>query len=387
MKKRLNLIAGGLLGLLMVSPQIAPDAMAQDDAYLTPSRAKTLQAKEKAEREARIKILEERKAAEEAKRQRARVEYENDVNDWYNRRDMELTEDEMEENLDRLDGVDRQPSLSGKGGKYSQRLRRFSGDNANVIVLHNVDRIYVVDDYDYDPWSNSYYGRDWDNGVNITINYGSPWSWGYPYYGRWMYPYDYRFYSPWVAWSYPWYDGWYRPWYSDPWYYGPNYYSWGYRPWRPYHYGGYYGGYWSGYHNSYWNGYHDGRVDRYYNTPKSSAGRSSGRYYNRSSHNAIYGRALGNSNRTNQNYGTYNRATRTFTGQGNNDNNRRYNTGSTNRTSRWDRNANTQNRNRTFDNRSTTPTRSSGSYSAPSRNNSGGGTTRTNTGRQTGGRR
>lgn len=394
--KRFDLLARGLLLLFIASPMVSIGASAQDDAYLTPSRAKELRKKEAAEKAALQKRMEEKRAAEMARREKARAEYQEDVKDWYNRRDMKVTIEEMEENLDQLDGTTN--AQARKGGKYSNRIRRFDRPNEDRIVLQNVQQVYVLDDYDYyDPWTNSYYGRDWNSGVNIIINQGAPWrsTWDYYGYGRWGAPYYYGYYS--------WYDPWSSYWY-DPWYYGGSRYYWGYRrPWGGFYagwggyYGGYYGGHYGGYANSYWNGYsdgrYDGRRDRYYSTPRSSYGRSTGRYYDRTSHNAIYGRALGNSSRTVEGSGYYDRSTRSFNGydNANRNNSNRYNNrgyNSNNRTSRWDRNA--ANRNSSYDRNSTysAPTRSSGSYSSPSRStsssssSSSSGTTRTTTGRQ-----
>lgn len=386
--KRFDLIARGLLMLFIASPMISIGANAQDDAYLTPSRAKELRKKEAAEQAALRKRMEEKRAAEMARREKARAEYQEDVKDWYNRRDMKVTIEEMEQNLDQLDG--RTDARTAKGGKYSNRLRRFDRPNGDRIVLNNVSQVYMLDDYDYyDPWTNSYYGRDWDNGVNIIINQGSPWRYGWDYgYGRLGNPYYYGYYGYYTPWDSYWYD---------PWYYGGSRYYWGFgRPWGGYYagwggyYGGYYDWYYGGYANSYWNGYSDGRSDsrrdRYYNTPRSSYGRSTGSYYDRASHNAIYGRALGNSSRTVEGSSYYDRSTRSFSNYENA--NRSYRSNGNNRTSRWDRNS-TNRDTYNYDRSSSysSPSRSSGSYSSPSRSSSSSsssssGTTRTTTGRQ-----
>lgn len=387
--KRFRLILGGLLGLFLVAAPVASlNVMAQDDAYMTPSQAKVQRAKAVEERKQRLQRLEEKRKKEEAIRKAAEEQYANKVNDWYNRRDMKVTIEEMEDNLDALDGKSLQADRSrAKGGKYSKRLRRFGKDRDDVIVLNNVERVYVVDDYDYDPWSGTYYGRDWGNNINIIISDRGSYGWGYPYYSPWYASY---YYSPWTSWSYPWYDSWYSPWY-DPWY-SPRYYGWGYRPYYRgwgfnspwggfYSYSGYYPG---SYYDSYWNGYYDGRYDgrydggyyrhydkRNYNT----YGRSSGGYYDRSMANSEYGRALGSGinsrNAETRAGGYYNRGS-------NSSGSYNHRSGSTSRsdsTSRsWDRNSSQSSswgNSGSWGSGSSTSTRSSGSSSGSSSRSSG----------------
>lgn len=311
---RWTILAGTMSALLMAGGV----ATAQDDAYMTPSKAKVIRQKQQKERSERIAKL-------EAQRQRQKAEYEKmqseqeKVSDWYNRRDMKVTIEEMEDNLDELEGT---ATRRAKGGKYSQRLRRF-GNNSDAIVLNNVDRVYIVDDLDYDPWTNSYYGRDWNSGVNININ-------TYPYYGprygaAWRYN---RWYDPWYygGWYDPWYyGGWYDPWYYsrwyDPWYYGGRWgfsYTWGYPSY--------------GYSHGYWHGYHDGsyyaptRQSRRYN----SYGRASGRY--REGNYDNYGSRLG---RTEQAVQTRTVTDPTFRSRINNSGRRYDNSGTTRTNPRW----------------------------------------------------
>lgn len=331
-------------------------AMAQDGAYMTPSKADALrkeQVKAQKEREAKLAEL---RAKQQAEYDRILKEQE-EVSDWYNRRDMTVTVEEMQKNLDKMDGRKSAP----KGGKYSRLLREFNGD---AVVFNNVDRVYVLDDMDYDPWSNSYYRRDSRSGVNITIN-TNPWSYyGRPYYGG----YYGGWYAPWYYDSWTWhspyfypnrypgaYYGWYDPWY-DPFYYGIGFgsfsYGWGWG--YPYGHYGYYGSYWDGYYDG---AYYSGRNVRY-----NSSGRSSGRYLSDreiGSDNTVtrarisnYGRQLGvtrdavrtrsaASNTIYRNSSDYNRNSSDY--RGNNDVN-----------SRWNNN-------------NSTVTRSTPVYSAPSR--------------------
>lgn len=280
---RWTIWAGALAAMLLGGV-----ATAQDNAYLTPSKAKELRQKEEQARNQRIAQRKAQREQQKAEYERLQTEQEQ-VSDWYNRRDMKVTIEQMEDNLDQLDGtVDRRP----RGGKYSQRMRRF-GDNSNTIVLNNVDRVYILDDMDYDPWTNSYYGRDWRSGVNIHINtypyYGSSWR-----YGRWYDPWSYgRWYDPWYY-----YGGWY-----DPWYYGGVYDPWYRSRWRdPWYYGGGWG-YTYGwgapsYSHGYWHGYYDGSHygsgytrTRTYNP----YGRTSGRYVQRN--HSTYGSDLGRTDR------------------------------------------------------------------------------------------
>lgn len=261
-----------------------------DDAYLTPSQARKMREKKEAERlealKKRQQILAEREA-EEAK-------YQNEVTDWYNRRGMKVTVEEMEDNLDRLDGAS--GTKRPRGGEYSKRLRRFHKDDK--LVLTGVDKVYIVDDMEYDAWSDRYYGYDDHANVNIYVDasarpryYGS---WGYrsPYY------YDRYYYRN----LYPWYDSWY-----DPWYYGWDGFGWGwsyygyYNPWRHRYYGGYgssyYNGYYDGYYDRYYGGYYGG-YSHSYSVPRrnySSYGRSAGSAsYN--SYSRTYGESLGTGN-------------------------------------------------------------------------------------------
>lgn len=277
MKAFRTIYASALAALLLSGA-----AIAQDNAYLTPSKAKEFRQKEEQER---IRRIEQRKA----QREREKAEYarllseQEQVSDWYNRRDMKVTIEQMEDNLDRLDGTtERRP----RGGKYSQRMRRF-GENANSIVLNNVDRVYILDDMDYDPWTNSYYGRDWGSGVNIHIN-------TYPYYGySWRYG---RWYDPWYY-----YGGWY-----DPWYYGGVYDPWYRSRWRdPWYYGGGWGysygwsapSYDYGYDYGYRHGYYDGSHYGSGSTPTrryNPYGRTAGSYVQR---NSGYGNNLGRTDR------------------------------------------------------------------------------------------
>lgn len=352
------------------------NVQAQDDAYMTPSRAREWRQKE----EARIAKAKAERAERERKWQEENQKYQQQqdaVSDWYNRRDMNVTTEDMEENLENLDG-----KSTLRGGKYSQRLKRFGGDS-DVIVLQNVDRVYVLNDMDYDPWTGSYYGRDWNNGVNISISmnpfgfgygsyynnwYDSYWGFGYPYYGY----RGYRYYSPWYSgWYDPWYSGWYDPWYYSGW---GGYYA--YRPWRY----GYYGA-------GYWDGYYDGAYSSRYHRNYNTYGRSSGSYYDRTARGADYGRALGqgSSTYTRSNNGYYDRSTSTRSARGYDRSGSNYNNRSTSRRSNVDqgwtyRDSGTSSRS----SGSYTPSRSSsssgGSYSAPSRpsngGNSGGGTGR-----------
>ena len=308
MKTFRNILIPGSLALLMS----VGTAMAQDGAYMTPSKAEQIrkeQAQAQKEREAK---LAERRAQQQAEYDRILKE-QDEVSDWYNRRDMTVTVEEMQRNLERMDGKD---SLSAnQGGKYSRLLREFNGE---TVVLDNVDKVYVLNDMDYDPWTRSYYGYDNRSGVNITINtnpygyygYGRPYYGGYygrpyygGYYGGWYDPWYYDawtwrspyFYRNWYPGSY-YYGGWYDPWY-DPFYYGIGFgafsYGWGWG----YPYRGY------GYYGSYWNGYYDGAYYANRNIRYNSNGRRSGRYVNggvaRTYNNTVtrtradYGRQLG----------------------------------------------------------------------------------------------
>ena len=266
-------ILGAAIALLGASA-----GFAQDGAYMTPSKAAEYrQEQAKAQKERAAKLAEQR-AKQKAEYDRILKEQE-EVSDWYNRRDMTVTVEEMQKNLDKIDGKD---SLA-RGGKYSSMLRRF---NSDAVVLDNVDKVYVLNDMDYDPWTESYYGRDYGSGVNIVINTNP---WGYynrPYYGRYYGGYYGGWYDPWYydawAWRSPYfypkyypgaYYGWYDPWY-DPFYYGIGSGAFGYGWGWGYPYGGY------GYYGSYWNGYYDGAYFAGRNIRYNSGGRASGRYIN-----------------------------------------------------------------------------------------------------------
>lgn len=263
-------------------------AQAQDDAYLTPSKA---QVERRQAKEAYARAMAEERA-EEARRdsiRAARLKAQDQATDWYNRRGMKVTIEDMERNLDSLDGT-----ISRNGGKYAARMRRFNGDDDGRIVLNDVEKVYVMDDYRYDPWSRSYYGRGWDRDrdVYITIN-TDPWysswryGWGgyYPSYYPWYGGYGWGwggYYDPWYG-NAGWWGG-YDPWY-DPFYYGYGYtWSWG----RPYRYYGYAG--------SYWSGYNDGWYSHDYARRYTPSARRTESYYDR--HAATYGRALGSGNVT-----------------------------------------------------------------------------------------
>lgn len=336
---------------------------AQDDAYMTPSKAREWRQKKQARLEKERKERAERQLQWEEENKKYEQERKEAI-DWYNRRDMKVTIEDMENNLDEIEGEG-----TPRGGKYSQRLKRFgSNSNSNVLVLENVKRVYVMDDMDYDPWTGSYYGRDWNSGVNITIN-------TYPYYGS----YYNRWYDGYWGFGYPYYR---YPYYHYG-YYGYRGY-WDYDPWfRGGFYGGYYGYHrpWSyGYYGAgYYDGYYDGLYSsRYYSRRSYNAyGRSSGAYYDRTSRSAQYGRALGqNSAYSRSNNGYYNRNTNSRS-IGNRDYNRSrsYDRSSTTRRSNVD--SGWTNRNRSY-----TPTRSNtqnsgGSYSSPTRSTNNGGNTGT----------
>lgn len=378
MKLMKSIMALALVGFLS-SPLVA---LAQDAAYITPSRAQEIREKEAVKRAEAEKRRAERRARAEAERKRAEAEYRDNVSDWYNRRDMGLSEDEMERNLKKLDGDKYQSDRRSRGGKYSQRLRRFS-DDRDVIVLENVDRVFIVDDFSYDPWSHSYYGRDWDRGVNIAINVEPSWGWN-----GWGYsPWSWGRYDTWnYSWHYPWYDPWYR--YTPSWYWHRpwhHHYGWGwtYSPWRSYDYG-----YWDGYHDARWydRGYYYGSGRTAYNRSRrtySSYGRSAGGYYDRTSQSSEYGRALGhgvqmrgNSTRAGGYYDRNGTVSRSYDGYSNR-------SGSTN-SRLWDRGQSTTTRGSTWNRGgSSSTTRSSGSYSNPSRSSggsSGGGSSSRSTG-------
>ena len=274
------------IGLCLISLITLPSfGQVADDAYRTPSRAKQERVVRDKENKARAERMQEKYRREEAKRAwEAKImeARQDSLEDWYNRRAMRVTVEDMEENLDRIDG-DR--SAKG-GGKYAQRLRRFH--DGNRLVIDDVDRVYVLDDMDYDPWTDSYYGYDRRSNVNISINYGFPryrYGWG-GYYGRAYY----GWYDPWWG---PRHAGWYDPWY-DPWY-SPWYTAW-YDPW----YGGYHGYYSPAWGSSYyWGGWYGPGyvVNNYYYTPRkcSRHGRSVANYGRNAQINDRYGRALGRS--------------------------------------------------------------------------------------------
>ena len=229
---------------------------AQDDAYLTPSKARV--ARQQAKKAyAREMAMERQRQAKRDSIRNAQLQAQDRATDWYNRRDMRVTVEDMERNLDNLD-------TPRNGGKYAARMRRFNGEDDGRIVLDDVQKVYVMDDYEYDPWTQSYYGRGWDRNSNVYITINTdPWYAGYRGYGwggaySYYYPwyggvYGRGYYDPWYAgrWSYRgWYDPWYDPWYT-PWggYYG---YTWSrpYYRYYPYDYGYYGGGYWGGYYLS-----------------------------------------------------------------------------------------------------------------------------------------
>lgn len=271
-----SLIIGGIIALLGLGNVV----YGQDGAYMTPTELAKFRKEKAQEKREEAKKQAEIRTRQEAEYKRLLQEQEN-VSDWYNRREMKVTIEEMEQNLEELDGDSQGKEVTKKGGRYSHLLRQFNGD---AVVLNNVDKVYVIYDMDYDPWSGTYYGRDNRSGVSITIN-SNPWGYGYygrPYYygrvpyGMWYDPWYYGqwgwggFYSPY--WS-PWggYHGWYDPWY-DPYYVG---FGWSgfHVGWHShYYYGGYYDPYWDGFYDG---SYYAGRSRARYN----SAGRSSGRYY------------------------------------------------------------------------------------------------------------
>lgn len=340
---------------------------AQDDAYLTPSKARV--ARQQAKKAyAREMAMERQRQAKRDSIRNAQLQAQDRATDWYNRRDMRVTVEEMERNLDNLD-------TPRNGGKYAARMRRFNGEDDGRIVLDDVQKVYVMDDYEYDPWTQSYYGRGWDRNSNVYITINTdPWYAGYRGYGwggaySYYYPwyggvYGRGYYDPWYAgrWSYPgWYDPWYDPWYT-PWggYYG---YTWSrpYYRYYPYDYG-YYGG-------GYWGGYYDGWYSRDFSSRYTPRARRTESYYDR--HAATYGRALGQGNvsrwsnggnganytrSNNSRYVNNGRRPTIGTTRANTYNSRGYN--STNRTTnRWNNGSN--------NNRSYNTTRST--YSTPSR--------------------
>lgn len=265
---------------------------AQDDAYLTPSKARV--ARQQAKKAyAREMAMERQRQAKRDSIRNAQLQAQDRATDWYNRRNMRVTVEDMERNLDNLD-------TPRNGGKYAARMRRFNGEDDGRIVLDDVQKVYVMDDYEYDPWTQSYYGRGWDRNSNVYITINTdPWYAGYRGYGwggaySYYYPwyggvYGRGYYDPWYAgrWSYPgWYDPWYDPWYT-PWggYYG---YTWSrpYYRYYPYDYG-YYGG-------GYWGGYYDGWYSRDFSRRYTPGARRTESYYDR--HAATYGRALGQGN-------------------------------------------------------------------------------------------
>lgn len=328
-------------------------AQAQDDAYMTPSRAREWRQQEEA-RKAKAKAERaelERKYQEESKKYRQDREA---VSDWYNRRDMKVTIEEMEQNLESLDRGD-----TPRGGKYSQRLRRFGG-SSDVLVLENVDRVYVLDDMDYDPWSGSYYGYDHSSGVNITIN-------TFPSYGGYYGHYYNGWYDRYRGFGYPYYG--YRGYrYYDPWYYGgwDSYYAY-HRPWRY----GYYGA-------GYWDGYYDGAYSsRYYSRRNyNSYGRSTGSYYDRraTSRSAEYGRALGQGSTYTRSSGDSNGYYNRGTGNRSTGNRNGYNSGSRSTTTRRSNVDEGWTQRNNSNSGSYSPSRSTGnsggSYSSPSRSTS-----------------
>lgn len=278
--------------LMLAAVSVGYVGQAQDDAYLTPSKARV--ARQQAKKAyAREMAMERQRQAKRDSIRNAQLQAQDRATDWYNRRDMRVTVEDMERNLDNLD-------TPRNGGKYAARMRRFNGEDDGRIVLDDVQKVYVMDDYEYDPWTQSYYGRGWDRNRNVYITINTdPWYAGYRGYGwggaySYYYPwyggvYGRGYYDPWYAgrWSYPgWYDPWYDPWYT-PWggYYG---YTWSrpYYRYYPYDYG-YYGG-------GYWGGYYDGWYSRDFSSRYTPRARRTESYYDR--HAATYGRALGQGN-------------------------------------------------------------------------------------------
>ena len=373
---------------MMAAVSVGYVGQAQDDAYLTPSKARV--ARQQAKKAyAREMALERQRQAKRDSIRNAQLQAQDRATDWYNRRGMRVTVEDMKRNLDNLD-------TPRNGGKYAARMRRFNGEDDGRIVLDDVQKVYVMDDYEYDPWTQSYYGRGWDRNSNVYITVNTdPWYAGYRGYGwggaysSYYYPwyggvYGRGYYDPWYAgrWSYPgWYDPWYDPWYT-PWggYYG---YTWSrpYYRYYPYDYG-YYGG-------GYWGGYYDGWYSRDFSSRYTPRARRTESYYDR--HAATYGRALGQGNvsrwsnggngvnytrSNNSRYVNNGRRPTIGTTRANTYNNRGYN--STNRTTnRWNNGSNNNSSYNTTRSTYSTPSRS---YS-PSRSTT---TTTTTTTRNTG---
>lgn len=353
MTPRLQLLLVALLAF--ASSAFAQQTRYEDDVYLTPKKARELRAL-RAQEERR---MQERLAAQRAQQKAEQEQYQKQLSDWYNRRDMQVTISEMEQNLDELQDV---TPRTAKGGEYARRLRRFHSDDQ--IVLEGVDRVYILDDLDYDSWSDSYYGYDNYNGVSIIINNNR---WGSPYYyNHWGRPYHHSFY--------PWYDRWYGHyyggWYGSPWGYDPFYYNHWYAPYyhRPF---GWYGGGYHDYNHGYYHGYYDGYYGGYYggnygyvrpSAKYNKSGRGIGNVTRQGTQ--TYGRALGRSDRYES--GSYRSSGRNNGYDRNASSNRSYGTS---------RSSETYNRNS-----GSATTRSSGSYSTGSSNRSNSGSSNTGSG-------
>lgn len=75
---------------------------AQDDAYLTPSKARV--ARQQAKKAyAREMAMERQRQAKRDSIRNAQLKAQDRATDWYNRRDMRVTVEDMERNLDNLD--------------------------------------------------------------------------------------------------------------------------------------------------------------------------------------------------------------------------------------------------------------------------------------------
>lgn len=162
--------------LMLSAVSVGYVGQAQDDAYLTPSKARV--ARQQAKKAyAREMAMERQRQAKRDSIRNAQLQAQDRATDWYNRRDMRVTVEDMERNLDNLD-------TPRNGGKYAARMRRFNGEDDGRIVLDDVQKVYVMDDYEYDPWTQSYYGRGWDRNSNVYITINTdPWYAGYRGYG------------------------------------------------------------------------------------------------------------------------------------------------------------------------------------------------------------
>lgn len=259
-------------------------AHAQDDAYMTPADLQT--AKEATIRE-QAKIEAKWRAARQARQE----EYERQLKedqlfiDYYNRREITHEETTPTEKISpELSPITTQDHYRKRGGTYANRLLRF-GDHCDNSIIKRNNQIYIIDNYEYNPWADSYYGRDWGKGVNIYID-SRPYN---PYFAYRSYWGDNWFDPIFDASYFPYYDPWYTPHFSfsyrypTRWYY-PHHYNWN---------GGYNMGYWDGFHDSY-----SQQVSRRTN----SFGRTA---YSYSRSSDAYGKRLG---RRNENYeNSYNR--------------------------------------------------------------------------------